>query len=156
MAHLVHQAPGLNVFLDFNWFAGAIAALVVPARSATSTVEIARPIRSAGPPMRSFEREQQSAGALPRCPAGLGQKLLTSLPELESLLEQKSRSTRMDNKVMISTLPSTPLKTIYCPHCHLATRASFARCIQCGKPLPRPDQKAPDAAARTTETAKAS
>ena len=29
-------------------------------------------------------------------------------------------------------------KPIYCPSCHLSTRADFKRCLHCRKPLPVP------------------
>ena len=41
---------------------------------------------------------------------------------------------------MMPKSPNNPLRTVYCPHCHLATRANSVRCLHCGKPASRQDQ----------------
>jgi hypothetical protein len=79
----------------------------------------------------------QSPLELP-CPAvlclRLGQKLLLPLPA-RLLLADVSKENEM-----IPNSPTTPLRTMYCPHCHLATRANSERCLHCGKHVPRQSQ----------------
>ena len=32
-----------------------------------------------------------------------------------------------------------PIQMLYCPHCHLATRANSERCLHCGRNLSKVD-----------------
>jgi hypothetical protein len=38
---------------------------------------------------------------------------------------------------MITTLTTKPIRTVYCPHCNLSTRANSERCLHCGTKLPQ-------------------
>jgi hypothetical protein len=57
---------------------------------------------------------------------------------ITSYVSQRKSSSRdvpnnKDNQAMTPHSLTTPLRTVYCPHCHLATRANSERCLNCGK-----------------------
>lgn len=61
-----------------------------------------------------------------------------------------TEDSRKDDTAMMTRSSDLEIKTVYCPHCHLATRANCNRCLHCEKliskeflarrPLAEPDK----------------
>ena len=41
----------------------------------------------------------------------------------------------MNNEAAMTKSKANTLKTVYCPNCHLSTRANSDRCLHCGKAM---------------------